>query len=115
MDIAVTRINGGTLLLRVESERIDAHNADHLKEVLRQAFVDGAVNVVVDLQQVRFIDSSGLGALVSGYKNAVSHRGRLALSGLQEQVNSMFELTRLSRVFDIFPVNDDALAHLLRE
>ncbi len=112
MNSTVSRINGVTVLVRVESERIDAHNADQFKEALHQAFAGGVTRVAVDLQQVRFMDSSGLGALVSGYKYAATHRGRLVLSGLQEQVRSMFELTRLSRVFDIFPVTDDALAHL---
>jgi anti-sigma B factor antagonist len=115
MNITTSRINGTTVLLVVASERVDAHNSDQLKEALRDIFAAGVGQVVVDLQQVRFMDSSGLGALVSGYKNAATHRGRLVLAGLQEQVASMFELTRLSRVFDIFPVTDDALANLLRE
>ncbi|HEU0265271.1 MAG TPA: STAS domain-containing protein, partial [Geobacterales bacterium] len=62
----------------------------------------GKKGILVDLNDVRFIDSSGLGALVSGFKNAISHQGTLKLAGLQSQVKSMFELTRLHRVFEIF-------------
>ncbi len=64
---------------------------------------------MVDLQAVRFVDSSGLGALVSGFKNASSRSGCLKLAGLQLQVKSMFELTRLHRVFEIFIDADEAL------
>jgi anti-sigma B factor antagonist len=109
MEISVTEIAGVTIL-KPMNERLDAHNSDTLKEAMNQVFERGAKKVLVDLGQVRFIDSSGLGALVSGFKNSVSHRGRLALSGLQGQVQSMFELTRLHRVFDMYPGVDEALA-----
>ncbi len=62
----------------------------------------GEVNIIVQLEQVRFIDSSGLGALLSGYKHAAAKSGRLAIANMQQQVLSMFELTRLNRVFEIY-------------
>jgi anti-sigma B factor antagonist len=73
-------------------------------------FEEGKHNLVVDLQAVRFVDSSGLGALVSGFKNASSRNGNLKLAGLQLQVKSMFELTRLHRVFEIYTDSGEALA-----
>ncbi|NMC73313.1 MAG: STAS domain-containing protein [Geobacteraceae bacterium] len=109
MEIAVTEQSGVTILTPL-NERLDAHNSDSLKGAIQESFAAGAKNVLVDLSRVRFIDSSGLGALVSGFKNSVSHRGRLTLSGLQEQVRSMFELTRLHRVFDIHEGVREALA-----
>jgi anti-sigma B factor antagonist len=109
MEISVTEIAGVTIL-KPMNERLDAHNSDTLKESMKEVFERGAKKVLVDLGQLRFIDSSGLGALVSGFKNSVSHRGHLALSNLQGQVQSMFELTRLHRVFDIYEGVDEALA-----
>lgn len=108
MEISITE-NAGVTIVAPMKERLDAHNSDVLKGAMKQVFEGGAKNVLVDLRQVRFIDSSGLGALVSGFKNSVSHRGRLTLSGLQEQVRSMFELTRLHRVFEIHESVDEAL------
>lgn len=94
----------------VKEERLDAHNSDELKSELNRLFESGMKDVLIDLKDVRFIDSSGLGVLVSGFKNASARQGSLKLSGLQAQVKSMFELTRLHRVFDIFQTVDDALA-----
>ncbi|MCK4503874.1 MAG: STAS domain-containing protein [Desulfuromonadales bacterium] len=95
--------------ISVAEERMDAHNSGDLKEQMLQLFDDGKCNLIIDLSQVRFIDSSGLGALVSGFKNASARDGNLKLCCLQPQVQSMFELTRLHRVFEIFTNHDEAL------
>ena len=100
---------GSAVLMLVQEERLDAHNSGELKTQMLKLFEDGKSNLVVDLSDVRFVDSSGLGALVSGFKNASSRNGSLKLSGLQMQVKSMFELTRLHRVFEIYNDAEEAL------
>ncbi len=98
------------VLIEVKEERLDAHNSGELKTQMLNLFEEGRNNLVVDLREVRFVDSSGLGALVSGFKNASARNGNLKLSSLQPQVKSMFELTRLHRVFEIFPTSEEALS-----
>ncbi len=97
------------VIIFVKEERLDAHNSGELKLEMQGLYDGGKKNLLVDLKDVRFIDSSGLGALVSGFKNAISHQGNLKLSTLQPQVKSMFELTRLHRVFEIFASTSEAL------
>lgn len=97
------------VIIFVKEERLDAHNSGELKSEMQGLFEKGKKNVLVDLKEVRFIDSSGLGALVSGFKNAISHQGSLKLATLQSQVKSMFELTRLHRVFEIYETTAEAL------
>lgn len=108
MDIKTERTEGITVLF-VREDRLDANNSEELKVELRRLFESGTKDLVIDLKEILFIDSSGLGVLVSGYKNASILHGSLKLSNLQSQVKSMFELTRLHRVFDIFTTVDDAL------
>lgn len=110
MNITTEEINS-TILIHLDEERLDAHNSGDLKVALQKLFEQGNLSLLVDLKNVRFIDSSGLGALVSGFKNATTHQGTLKLSSLQPQVKSMFELTRLHRVFEIFPTAADALGN----
>lgn len=104
-----TEANGQRMIIYVREERLDAHNSEELKSEMNRLFESGSKELIVDLKEVRFIDSSGLGVLVSGFKNASTRQGSLRLSGLQTQVRSMFELTRLHRVFDIFQTIDEAL------
>ncbi|MGR9074044.1 MAG: STAS domain-containing protein [Gammaproteobacteria bacterium] len=98
----------GFLVLSCLEERLDAHNSVEFKELIMDLIEKGEVNIIVHLGQVRFIDSSGLGALLSGFKNATSRSGTFSLSNIQPQVLSMFELTRLNRVFDIYSELEEA-------
>ncbi len=104
-----TEKSGDMTLLAVREERLDAHNSEDLKAEMNRLFEGGAKDLLVDLKEVRFIDSSGLGVLVSGFKNASTRQGSIKLCCLQSQVRSMFELTRLHRVFDIYQTVDEAL------
>jgi anti-sigma B factor antagonist len=101
MDLKLEKINDYSVLT-IQDERIDAHNSGELKAYLLQMIEGGATHIIVQLGQVRFIDSSGLGALLSGNKLILAKSGKLALVDIQRQVLSMFELTRLNRVFDIY-------------
>jgi anti-sigma B factor antagonist len=106
-----TELREGRTVLVVGEERLDASNSGDLRETMLGILEPGGQQLVIDLSQVNFIDSSGLGALLSGFKSANLRSGSLVLAGLQSRVQSMFELTRLHRVFDIYSSVDDALAN----
>jgi anti-sigma B factor antagonist len=108
MNLELKIINGYRVLV-VHEERIDAHNSGELKTYLLHLLEQSNARIIVQLNEVRFIDSSGLGALLSGHKNALAKSGQLVLAQIQKQVLSMFELTRLNRVFEIYTELDDAL------
>lgn len=107
MNLTQQQLDGVNVLL-INEERIDAHNSGDLKSFIIDMIEGGESNIVVQLQQVKFIDSSGLGALLAGFKHAAAKSGKLALSNMQPQVLSMFELTRLNRVFEIYNDLDEA-------
>lgn len=100
MNLEVDRGDERAVLL-VKEERVDAHNSGELKACLLELLEKNVNVLAIDLSEVRFIDSSGLGALLSGYKNANLRHARLVLVGVQPRVQSMFELTRLHHVFEI--------------
>jgi anti-sigma B factor antagonist len=101
MKLNLEKMNGYSVIF-VQEERIDAHNSGELKEYILRLIEHGEIKIIIQLENVRFIDSSGLGALLSGYKNAAAKSGKLALASCKQQVISMFELTRLNRVFEIY-------------
>jgi len=92
--------------------RLDAGNAQMIKETLMQLINGGAIHLVVDLAQVPFIDSAGLAALVSALKATRRVGGSVLLSGVQPQARTVFSLTMLDQVFAIHPNLEAALASL---
>jgi anti-sigma B factor antagonist len=82
--------------------------APRLREALAQVVPDRASRVVVDLSETDFIDSSGLGALVSGLKSARQAGGDLRIAGAGEQVLTVLSLTNLDRILRPYPTVQDA-------
>jgi anti-sigma B factor antagonist len=94
-------------IITVHAPRIDAAMAIQFKEDMRQETLTGPDRVVLDLSQVEFIDSSGLGAIVAAMKQLGSGR-KLDLAGLSPAVDKVFRLTRMDTVFTLFNSLEDA-------
>jgi anti-sigma B factor antagonist len=86
------------LVVCVDQDRIDAASAIQFKDQMRQITQGAKGRVVLDLAQVAFIDSSGLGAIVAAMK-ALGPIQKLELSGLTPTVKKVFRLTRMDTVF----------------
>jgi anti-sigma B factor antagonist len=91
---------------------LNARSAEEAKQAFRNLVDQGVATVVVDLQEVPFIDSSGLAALVSGLKTLGGEASNLKLASPQSQARLLFELTMFDRVFEIHDSVDDALNSL---
>jgi len=92
-------------------KRIDAATATEFKEKMSNWIGAGNKRIVLNLTEVDFIDSSGLGAIVSSLKK-IGTEGDLVICAVKETVMSLFRLTRMNRVFDIFPSEDEAVRSL---
>lgn len=101
--------DGSRKIVTVNEPRIDAAVALAFKEGMRSQ-TDGAPEVILNLEQVEFVDSSGLGAIVAAMK-AMGRPRAMALAGLTPTVEKVFRLTRMDSVFPMFNSLDDALAH----
>lgn len=94
------------LVIAVAEPRIDAAVAIEFKERMRDLIKDAPPRVVLDLSQVGFLDSSGLGAVVAVMKLLAPDR-RLELAALTPTVEKVFRLTRMDTVFVIHPAAPD--------
>jgi anti-sigma B factor antagonist len=81
--------------------RLTLVSAPQLRTAITEAVDGGSTRVVVDLTDVGFMDSSGLGALVAGLKKARQEGGDLRLTGVNHQVATVLELTNLDRVLQV--------------
>ena len=95
-------------VVRLEGE-VDVYTAPKLKSRLIDLVDQGKFKIIVDLEKVDFMDSSGLGVLVGGLKRVRSHDGSIALICNQENILKIFRITGLVKVFPIFESQDSAL------
>jgi anti-sigma B factor antagonist len=96
-------------VLPLEGE-IDLHVSPSVTASLNAMIEKKPKQLVVDLSRVTYIDSAGLATFIDGMQKVEAYGGKFALAGLQETVRSIFEISRLDQVFQIFPDVDTALA-----
>jgi anti-sigma B factor antagonist len=110
MSFQVSRDDGGVTVVRVEGQLI-VGNRQELKDLLGAALDAGDRKFLIDFAGAGYIDSSGLGALVGLSRRVREAGGELRLSGLNEDLRSLFELTKLDTLFAIADTPEQALAN----
>ncbi len=99
----------GVVILDVSGPLTVGEPASHLREVLHDLLTQGRKNVVLNLQDVDYIDSTGLGAMVVCYTSLRKSGGALKLLNLNRRNIELLVLTKLSTVFEIFSDEQDAV------
>jgi anti-sigma B factor antagonist len=108
MDIKVRHLPGGVAVVS-PSEKLNMATAMDLREAISALVSSGMNFLIIDLSEVDFIDSSGLGGLVSGLKKAREQGGDLRLAAPNEQIKLVLELTNLDKVLASFTDAETAL------
>ena len=101
--------HGVVLVEVVNISRATMKEAEDFKQILLTDIEAGWRKIVVDLTDCEFIDSTFLGALVVSLKRITGLGGDLKLVGFQDAVNTMFQLTRMFRVFETFSTKEEAV------
>ncbi len=107
MEISVERAESYAVLK--PEGRLNMVAAPRLRSAIERLVQDGSTRVVLDLSDVSFMDSSGLGAVIAGLKRARQAGGDLRLAGAGEQVQTVMRLTNLDRVLRPHPTVADAV------
>jgi anti-sigma B factor antagonist len=96
------------IIAEIPVKELDASNAGDLKNAMAQ-ILENSPKVVMDVRRMQFIDSSGLGAILSCLRQVSAKGGDLKLCCMTRQVRAAFELVRMNRIFDIFETREDAV------
>ena len=108
IEIKNTELSNRLTVLSI-SGRITALTAPDVKNQVRSLVSNGLIDMIFDLKETVFIDSSGLSAIVSALKQAREAGGALKLAGLQSDVQTIFKITMLDRVFEMYPTVEAAI------
>jgi len=90
------------------SGEVDLYSSPDLRKVLLDLTGSKTATILVDLGKVRYMDSSGVATLVEALQQVGAYGGNLKLANLRDAVKDVFELSRLDKVFDIYPTVADA-------
>lgn len=110
MDLSMDSTTAGDRTVIAVGGEIDVYTAPKLRDGLVELINSGHYHLVVDLEGVDFLDSTGLGVLVGALKRVRSHQGTLSLVCAQERLLKIFRITGLAKVFPIYATVDDATA-----
>src|SRR4051812_26372331 len=108
MGFSQSKGSGGVTVVQVDGQLI-VGNRHELKDLIQSALDKGERKLLVDFTRTGYIDSSGLGALVSVSKRIREAGGELRLAGLNDDLRSLFELTKLDTLFTISETPEQAL------
>jgi anti-sigma B factor antagonist len=112
MELVLRQVGHNLLVAFAERVDLEGEVSLEFKDRLKELVGDGHRFVVVDLGNVGFVDSQGLGALISCLKVLRQADGTLLLANLSESVAAVLRITRLVRVFDVHESAGDALRSL---
>ena len=109
LDVQTRQTDKGVTVL-APSGRLDVAGAPALKTAIADAVKNGPSRLVIDMEGVSFVDSSGLGSVIAGLKMVRTSQGDLRLAAPNQQVRVVLELTTLDRVFPYYASVEEALA-----
>jgi anti-anti-sigma factor len=108
MDLDIKKV-GKTYIVKPLSKNIDVTVSTEFKSKFSDLFKNKDKLFIMDLGEVHFIDSSGLGVIISLFKSIKMENGHLVLCHINSPVLSLFEITRMNQVFDIFDTEKKAI------
>jgi anti-sigma B factor antagonist len=106
----INRRESGEIIIFDINGEIDLYNAPEIKDKIKDEMNKNKVNIIINLDKVSYIDSSGIGVLISSLSNLKKVGGALKLINVYASVRKVFELTKLTSFFDIYDSEADALA-----
>jgi len=104
-----TREVNGVTVLDLEGRIVLGEETTALREKVKSLVNEGNKKIIINLNNVTFIDSSGLGALVAAHSSAKSSGASLRLSNLGSKFNELLQITKLYTVFDVSDTEEDAV------
>lgn len=99
----------GLVVYELLEEKLTSLNAPILKSELVLANAEGFKNMIIDLDKVRFVDSSGLSALLIGHRLCKEERGIFGLCGLNDSVKNLLKISQLEDVLHVYSTQFDAV------
>jgi anti-sigma B factor antagonist len=102
----------GAVVLDLQGKLTGGPDAEQFRSLFKDLIQDGKKNIIVNLKKVEWINSTGLGILISGYTSVRKAGGDLVLCNVGDRIDSILYVTKLNLLFQAFEDEEDAAEHL---
>lgn len=99
-------------LIKLSEEKLDSTLAPDFKSEILTMHAEGFRNLIIDLTEVKYVDSSGLSALLVGNRVCTESNGDFILSGINEHVQKLISISQLDKILNILPTVEEAVDHV---
>ncbi|MBI4810612.1 MAG: STAS domain-containing protein [Ignavibacteriales bacterium] len=110
-----TILDGKIAIIEIRGALIGDEGTDEFRREIMDFIEQGNRNLIVNLQRVNYMNSSGIGAIVSAQTSYIKNGGEIKLVGLTKNVLNLFAVTKLIEIFDVHEKADDAIKSFLSE
>lgn len=100
MNLSKEKVNN-ILVLSIDEKEANLSKADHFKQLVSEEIDNGERKLIISFKNVEYLDSSFLGALVAILKHLLPLKGQLVLTDLNADIENLFALTRLNKIFNL--------------
>ena len=110
MEISVKELENNVVILKLDGD-IDVYTSSDLKDAISMQMDLGAKKIIVDMEYVYYIDSSGIGVFISAFGAFKKVNGKICFVKVTDPVKKVFELTKINSFFPVFTTETEALAN----
>jgi len=111
INLETRKLGNSAYLIEVQGE-IDVYTSPRVKETINELIEKGKYFLVINLEGVRYIDSTGLGVLIGALKKVKENDGAVSLISTNPQIKKIFTITGLVKIFGIYKNEEEALANM---
>lgn len=111
MNITVSSKGNKTSIITIEGD-IDLYSSPKVREKISRLIEKKIPVIMINLQGVKYMDSSGIATFVEGFQNIKKYKGKLIFYNLQTLVRDIFELTKLEKIFEIYDDENMAFSNI---
>jgi len=107
---ASKRLEGGVTVLSLSGKLMGGPDADVIRDLIKESLEGESKNILVDLGDVSWVNSTGLGILIASHVTVTNGGGSIKLSRVSKRIHQIFMVTKLHTVFETFETKEEALA-----
>jgi anti-sigma B factor antagonist len=98
------------IVIELKGNVLGGPEANEYSDTIKKFLAEGKKNIVIDLSEVKFMNSSGLGMLIAGLTTVNKEAGKLKLANVEEKIQSLLVITKLVTIFESYPSVEEAIA-----